>query len=217
MPTGSDRRPPGGKRRLTTDRARTGLKQERAVRTRGQVLDAAAQAFAAKGFPGVTILEVAERTGMTKGAVYFHYPSKEALAIAVAEEFYDRLPAIAATVRERALPPLESVAELLTSTAVAFRDDTVIQAGARLQIERSLIGASLPMPYVGYTETVTAWLQEASDADELTAADPGLVARVLISAFFGAQHLSWVLNDRVDIAERVNEIVGVVLGVPRPG
>ena len=48
------------------------------------MLDAAAQAFAAKGFPAVTILDVAEITGMTKGAVYFHYSNKEALAIAVA-------------------------------------------------------------------------------------------------------------------------------------
>ena len=51
----------------------TGLKQERAVRTRGQVLDAAAKAFATKGFPAVTVQDVAELAGVTKGAVYFHF------------------------------------------------------------------------------------------------------------------------------------------------
>jgi AcrR family transcriptional regulator len=209
MTTGSGQRP-------STDRARAGLKQERAVRTRGQVLDAAAQAFAAKGFPAVTMLDIAELAGMTKGAVYFHYSNKEALAVAVAEEFYERLPVIADSVRDRALPPLESVAELLTRTAIAFRDETMIQAGARLQIERSLIDVSLPVPYVTFGDLVASWLQEARDAGDLApGTDPDAVARVLISAFFGAQHMSWVLSDRADVAERVDEILAVVLGAAR--
>ena len=212
MTTDRDRRPAEEERRPTTGGARAELKQERAVRTRGQVLDAAAHAFAAKGFPAVTILDVAELTGMTKGAVYFHYPNKEALAVAVAERFYERLPAIADGVRALGLAPLSAVAELLTRTATAFRDDIMIQAGARLQIERSLIKAPLPMPYTGYGNLVSGWLQEARDAGELSAGtDPDVIARVLISAFFGAQHISWVLSDRADLAERVQEILDVVL------
>jgi AcrR family transcriptional regulator len=144
--------------------------------------------------------------------VYFHYPNKEALAVAVVEQFYERLPAIADDVREKGLPPLSAVAELLTRTAMAFRSDIMVQAGARLQIERSLIDASLPMPYTGYGNLVAGWLQEARDTGELSAGtDPDVISRVLISAFFGAQHISWVLSDRADIAERVQEILDVVL------
>ncbi|MEU6219506.1 ScbR family autoregulator-binding transcription factor [Streptomyces sp. NPDC047022] len=185
----------------------TGLKQERAVRTRGQVLDAAAEAFAAKGFPAVTVQDVAQLAGVTKGAVYFHFANKEALAQAVAEEFYHVLGVIGREVEEAGLPPLEAVAELLVRTAVVFRDDTMIQAGARLQIERSLIGAEMPTPYVGYTESVTRWLRQAKQEIRC----PEATARVLVSAFFGAQHISWILNDRADIADRVQEILGAVL------
>ncbi|MFF6997575.1 ScbR family autoregulator-binding transcription factor [Streptomyces sp. NPDC008313] len=193
----------------------TGLKQERAVRTRGQVLDAAAEAFATRGFPAVTVLDVAELAGVTKGAVYFHFANKEALAQAVAEEFYHLLGVIGLEVQEAELSPLDAVAELLVRTAVAFRDDIMVQAGARLQIERSLIGADLPMPYLGYTESLVAWFQQALDEGQLPAeTDPDVTARVLVSAFFGAQHISWVLNDRADIAERVQEILDTV--VPRP-
>jgi len=193
----------------------TGLKQERAVRTRGQVLDAAAEAFATKGFPAVTVLDVAELAGVTKGAVYFHFANKEALAQAVAEEFYHLLGVIGSEVEESGLPPLAAVAELLERTALAFRDDTMVQAGARLQIERSLIGVEMPMPYLGYTESLTRWLRQAQDRSQLPAgASPESTSRVLVSAFFGAQHISWVLNDRADIAERVREIlVALVPGV----
>ncbi|PTM97991.1 ScbR family autoregulator-binding transcription factor [Streptomyces sp. VMFN-G11Ma] len=190
----------------------TGLKQERAVRTRGQVLDAAAKAFATKGFPAVTVQDVAELAGVTKGAVYFHFANKEALAQAVAEEFYHVLGVIGQEVEEAQLPPLRAVSELLERTAVAFRDDTMVQAGARLQIERSLIGAEMPMPYLGYTESLTIWLRQARTEGHLAAGtSPEATARVLVAAFFGAQHISWVLNDRADIAERVREILTAVV------
>jgi AcrR family transcriptional regulator len=193
----------------------TGLKQERAVRTRGQVLDAAAEAFATKGFPAVTVMDVAELAGVTKGAVYFHFANKEALAKAVAEEFYHVLGVIGQEVQDEELSPLDAVAELLDRTAVAFRDDTMVQAGARLQIERSLIGADLPMPYLGYTESLVSWFRQAQDEGQLaTETSPEVTARILVSAFFGAQHISWVLNDRADLTERVREILDTV--VPRP-
>ena len=192
----------------------TGLKQERAVRTRGQVLDAAAEAFATKGFPAVTVMDVAELAGVTKGAVYFHFANKEALAQAVAEEFYHLLEVIKQDVQESGLSPLDAVTELLVRTALAFRDDITVQAGARLQIERALIGADMPMPYLDYTESLTGRFQQAREEGQLPAdSDPDVIARVLVSAFFGAQHISWVLSDRADITDRVEEILRTV--VPR--
>lgn len=201
----------------STHRAATGAskgspKQARAVRTREQVLAAAATAFADKGFPAVTIMDIAELTGVTKGAVYFHYANKEALAVAVAEKFYLQLPTIAEAVDALDAPPLEAVAELLLRTAVAFRDDKVIQAGARLQIERSLIGVELPTPYVDYTRLIARYLIRAQECGDLPAdTDPEVVAQVLVSAFFGAQHISWILHDRTDLYERTRELIDAIL------
>jgi AcrR family transcriptional regulator len=188
------------------------LKQERAVRTRQGILTAAAEAFGAKGYPAVTILDVAEAAGMTKGAVYFHYENKDALALAVTEQFYLRVGEIAEAVEQLALPPLGSVAELLLRTATAFRDETVIQAGARLQLERQLIGVRLPLPYEAYTALITSWLARDRAADtrgDLPA--PEILATVLVSAFFGAQHISWVLDDRADLVERTTDLVRTII------
>jgi len=188
------------------------LKQERAVRTRERILTAAAQAFAAKGYPAVTIMDVAEAAGMTKGAVYFHYENKDALALAVTDLFYRRIADIGDAVEELALSPLGSVAELLLRTATAFRDETVIQAGARLQLERQLIGVRLPLPYEAYTELITSWLARDREADARDDRPPaGTLATVLVSAFFGAQHISWVLDDRADLVERTIDLVRTVI------
>ncbi|MFD5749010.1 ScbR family autoregulator-binding transcription factor [Streptomyces sp. NPDC127033] len=188
------------------------MKQERAVRTRERVLSAAAQAFAAKGYPAVTILDVAEAAGITKGAVYFHYENKDALALTVTEQFYRRIGEVADAVEQLSLPPLGAVAELLLRTATAFRDETVIQAGARLQLERQLIDVQLPLPYEAYTERITSWLareRAAGTRDDLPLADT--LATVLVSAFFGAQHISWVLNNRADLVERTTDLVRTII------
>jgi AcrR family transcriptional regulator len=188
------------------------LKQERAGHTRRQLLQAAASAFAEKGFPVVTLQDIADRAGVTKGAVYFHFMNKEAVAVAVSEEFYTQLPAVAESVMARQLPPLDAVAEFLLETAVFLRDNPVAQAGARLQIERNLIKADMPTPFSGFTQLITELLVRAQDecAWQPTA-DAAVIARVVVAAFFGSQHISWIEHNREDLTDRTREILALVL------
>jgi len=48
-----------------------------------KLLDAAFLVFAAQGYPGATVDAIAETAGVSKGAVYFHFPSKEDVFVAV--------------------------------------------------------------------------------------------------------------------------------------
>ena len=52
---------------------------ESMARTRAAVLEAANGVFTAKGYPGATVDAIAAAAGFTKGAVYTHFPSKQAL------------------------------------------------------------------------------------------------------------------------------------------
>lgn len=193
------------------------LKQERAIRTRRTILDAAARVFARHGYPNVTIKDVADGAEMTKGAVYFHFANKEALAVAVTEEFYRRLNELVSPALEGDHSSPATVVDVLLRTAHGFHDDTYIKAGARLQIERPYIKAEMPIPYVGFTTLLTELLKECRDAGRLPEeARPEALARVLVSALFGAQHISWVQSDRADIVERVEEIVDAFALLPTP-
>jgi AcrR family transcriptional regulator len=193
------------------------FKQERALRTRRLLLDAAAEAFADKGFPGVTILDIAELAEMTKGAVYFHFANKEAVALALADEFYERLADLVESARRTSNSPLDAVHSILTQTATAFRDDKIIQAGARLQMERAFIQAALPTPYTGFTTTLTEILTQAHTAGQLHPdSTPQALGRVLTSAFFGAQHISWILHNRKDLPERTHELLHTTLHPHQP-
>ncbi|MEV6246371.1 ScbR family autoregulator-binding transcription factor [Streptomyces sp. NPDC051742] len=191
----------------TTQPATSQPKQERSRRTKAQILTAAAEVFAEQGYPTVTLQDVADRVGMTKGAVYFHYANKHVLAIAVVEEHYRRWPELVERVRASKGTPLDTLLAVLDGTAEAFRGDSVVQAGARLQIERSLIGADLPKPYEWWREMLAALIADARDAGQLRAdTDPKALARVVVSAFFGVQHISDVLTERADMMERYLEM-----------
>ncbi|WP_030231409.1 ScbR family autoregulator-binding transcription factor [Streptomyces sp. NRRL S-350] len=60
--------------------------QERSERTRGRLVEAGAALFDRRGYAGATLGEIAAAAGVTKGALYFHFASKEELARAVFDQ-----------------------------------------------------------------------------------------------------------------------------------
>jgi AcrR family transcriptional regulator len=61
-------------------------REEKKARTRAQLIDAAATVFARRGFVAASLDEVADEAGLTKGAVYSNFDSKEELFQAVIDE-----------------------------------------------------------------------------------------------------------------------------------
>ena len=54
--------------------------------TRNRLLDAALDVFSEKSFADVTLSEIAERVGMTKGALYWHFKNKNNIFLKMVEE-----------------------------------------------------------------------------------------------------------------------------------
>jgi AcrR family transcriptional regulator len=61
--------------------------QTKAERTRQRILDAALSVFARKGFHDTRMDDIVEKAESSKGAVYFHFPGKEKLFLALIDEF----------------------------------------------------------------------------------------------------------------------------------
>lgn len=47
--------------------------------TRDRILEVALELFSRQGYEGTSIRDIADRMGMTKAAVYYHFPAKESL------------------------------------------------------------------------------------------------------------------------------------------
>jgi AcrR family transcriptional regulator len=70
--------------------AKREIKQERAARTRVEILEAAITLFARRGFLATTMAELAKAIRMTPGALYWHFPTKEDLLLAAIEDLHQR-------------------------------------------------------------------------------------------------------------------------------
>jgi AcrR family transcriptional regulator len=53
--------------------------------TRTAIRETAVELFARHGYERTSLREIAERLGMTKAALYYHYPSKQALLLSIIE------------------------------------------------------------------------------------------------------------------------------------
>lgn len=92
------------------------------------LLDAAAAKFASQGYHATTTRELATATAMTPGAIYFHFPNKQALLLAVYEEgvrrivdHVDKAAAGRATAWDRLTAAVEAHLEAILDTSAYAR------------------------------------------------------------------------------------------------
>ncbi|MGN0847695.1 MAG: TetR/AcrR family transcriptional regulator [Kiritimatiellia bacterium] len=64
--------------------------KDKAEKTRARILASALVLFARKGYERTTFTDIAERLRLTKGAVYWHFDSKERLLLAVIDDMMAR-------------------------------------------------------------------------------------------------------------------------------
>ncbi|MDF3884573.1 MULTISPECIES: TetR/AcrR family transcriptional regulator [Cupriavidus] len=96
---------------------------EMSAETKARILMAGIESLAELGYAGTTISEIAERVGLTRAALLYHFESKNALMVAVMNALYDEMasrfaaaaPAFLAP-RERLLAVLDTMGNHASST-----------------------------------------------------------------------------------------------------
>lgn len=105
-------------------------REEKKAETRSRLLVAAARIFAAKGFQGATIEEIAEEAGFSRGAFYSNFESKEDLLRALFEL------------------QLEAQRETRARWAKAASADEHVRTGASWLMERSEVELILLLEFI---------------------------------------------------------------------
>ncbi len=110
--------------------------QERARRTRAAIIRSAAVEFGKSGYAAASLNRILEGSRATKGAMYFHFDSKEDLARAVLDTALDRYRFSADRWLARTdLGPLDVMHGMLDEIALRLEHDIIVQAEFRLIIE----------------------------------------------------------------------------------
>ncbi|MBF4994519.1 TetR/AcrR family transcriptional regulator [Arthrobacter gandavensis] len=186
--------------------------QDRAKATRDAILAGAASVFEEMGYGRASLSQVAERAGVTKGALYFHFPSKEDLARAVIAEQHGYITADNTAVLNLGLPPLESMIVLCRRFAENLLRQPIVRAGTRLTLEASIFHEDVRQPYDDWVEVMARLAGQAQDQGQLRQdLDAPAFGRLVVSALVGVQITSAVLTGRSDLLERVEQMWELML------
>jgi AcrR family transcriptional regulator len=182
-------------------------KQERAEITRRAIIRGAAEVFDRYGYAASTLSDVIGQGGVTKGALYFHFKSKEDVASAVVEEQHRLSVGPTRAWLEQDGNSLEAVIRATQLMAVQLTSDVVVRAGIRLTLEHGTFGALQVDPYVEWVDVIKGLTQRAMDEGDvrspLSAED---LARFVVGTFTGIQVLSEVFTGRQDLRRRVEQM-----------
>ncbi|GHH27690.1 ScbR family autoregulator-binding transcription factor [Streptomyces lanatus] len=180
-------------------------RQERAIRTRGVILEAAATVFDELGYEAATISEILKRAGVTKGAFYFHFPSKEDLAWGLLDQ---------AVTTEGVRPQpikLQEVVDTMLIMAHRLPREPVFSSALRLSVDRNsqrLFGTRWP----DWISLLTSLLGEAKERGEIYPyLDETTTARLLLSAWTGVQIVSEGLPEEHDLSTEVSRMLQLML------
>lgn len=180
--------------------------QARAIQTRHSILVAAADVFDERGYSSATISEILARAGVTKGAMYFHFASKEELALGVMDIQLDSDP----------LPPqLTKLQELVDQgmlLAYRLRHEPLVRASVGLAMDQAVEGLVRGTPFRGWIDRIEQLLTAAKAQGELLPhVNPGEAAEMLAGSFSGIQVMSQVLTNREDLGRRISVLLHYIL------
>lgn len=186
--------------------------QVRAQVTRDTIVGGAAAVFGRRGYGLASIADIAEASGVTKGALYFHFPSKDALARAVIAEQHRRTMAASAEVLAEGRPGLESMVLLSGLLAHQLLTDPIVQAGIRLTTDVAYLDEPVRDPYRDWLQTAESLFRRAVGEGDIRAdVDPAMLASVVVASYTGIQLVSETFSRRADLLQRVRELWIVLL------
>jgi AcrR family transcriptional regulator len=194
---------------------------ERGLETRRRILDTAAGVFAERGYLGTSLNELIKETGLAKGGFYFHFASKEALALACLqdrqEQWIGKVMA-AAMQHERAIEQLASIPYTLCDV---YDQDPAFHCVGKLSME---LMENFPELAPQVRPAMTAWVRltselirrAQSEGDVRPELDPDTMAEVAVAGVVGVQEMANCLSAGQDFRRRIEAFVPFLLDAIRP-
>jgi AcrR family transcriptional regulator len=184
------------------------VNQSRAVETRRNILYAAARVFERKGYSAATIAEILAEADVTKGALYFHFDSKETLANVIVEEQSNWIDENI----DLRISPIQRSIDLSYRFIEALQIDPLVRASIRLTLERNTFGTDNPSPYVGWVSLLADILENAAAHGLLLpSVNPRDAAHLLASTVTGTQLTSEAMTHRADLRYRIEQMWVILL------
>ncbi|MGH3531769.1 MAG: TetR/AcrR family transcriptional regulator [Mycobacterium sp.] len=202
----------------TRSRRRRAVSDEDKSARRDEIMAAAKEVFARKGFHATTIADIAKEAGLAYGSIYWYFDSKDELfhALMAVEEDALRTHVSAAV----AAPP-DGETPFRTAVQATFEFFEADKATVKLlfrdayalgdRFEKHLGGI-----YERFIDDIETFVVAAQERGEVVAAPPRMVAYTLAALIGQLAHRRLSTDDGVTAAEVADFVVSLVLDGLRP-
>lgn len=181
--------------------------------TRERILQAALEVFAEKGYHRALVDDIVRVSGTSKGAVYHHFPNKEALFLALVDELSARLAEAMAGAIGKAHGALGKVQAALTAGLETFARHR--ELSRILLLESGNLGPAYQSKRLEVRERFASLIQGYLDDAVAEGSIPPLDTRVATLAWLGAVNevvIQWLHRGRPElIAEAVPALTRILL------
>jgi AcrR family transcriptional regulator len=190
---------------------------KRSDSTREQILRAAAHQFAQRPYYAVGLDDILADAQLTKGAMYFHFRSKHALALAIVDEQSIRSGAAFQELFTRKLSGLETLIDVSFLIAMADITEDITRAAFNLlesvgrteKLQERLLGGWIEM----LGEIAGRGIREGDIVDR---ADPEDIGRLLVSVYMGLRQASNLDDPVILLGDYQKALSTVLRGIVQP-
>ncbi len=180
--------------------------------TRSRILDAALTIFAAKGYHDTRMDEIVEESGTSKGAIYFHFPNKERLFLALVDQFANLLERRIVEAIEQEQEGIQRVKAALHACLETFGR---YRHPAKLLLVQAVgLGAVFEKKRLEvndrFVKLIQTYLDESVKMGDISPVDTEIVAHAWMGAIYGVV-IRWVYTGEPEPARILSALVPVLL------
>jgi AcrR family transcriptional regulator len=207
---------------VTSTRRRRAVSAEDKSQRRDEIMAAAKEVFARKGFHATTIADIAKQAGLAYGSVYWYFDSKDELfhALMAAEEYALRAH-VAVALGALGARPDNGVAPFRAAVRATFEFFETDKATAKLLFRDSYACGDRFEKHLGgiyerFIDDIETVIVAAQERGEVIAAPARMVAYTLAALVGQLAHRRLSTDDDVTAAQVADFVVTLVLDGLRP-
>lgn len=183
------------------------VRQARAEITRDTVLAGAAHVFLRLGYANASLSEIISQSQVTKGALYFHFGSKEELARAVIDEGVRRLAAACRAVDDGRIPALEAEIGVSYVTVDLAITDPMVAAMFRLEHQIGDYRGTGGNVMEGWSEYHVGLARRAIEEGDLREElDPTVTGLLFLEVIVGAHMVAVATDSTTELSSRMERL-----------
>jgi AcrR family transcriptional regulator len=170
--------------------------QARAEATRRKIIETAVELFSELGYGETGLADVLQRAGVSKGAFYYHFDSKEAVARAIIDEFDSRAAVAVEENFDPAAPTLDGIIKSTFAVQTLMHRDPTVQTGQMLSQALHQVSGAGSRIYTGWTGRFVDMVKGVAESGGIRPrVDPLDVADAIWSGVLGSHLVSAACGD----------------------